>query len=930
MLTTVEKIIDSSPALSPGMAQYMALKERHQEYLLFYRMGDFYELFFEDAVQAAAILDIALTKRGKIGDMDIPMCGVPVHAAENYLQRLIAHGVKVAICEQLEDPAEAKKRGSKSVVKRDVVRIVTPGTITEEGLIPPTRSNYLACLAGQGSLAALAWLEITTGEFAVTDTTPERALADLARLQPSELLMGQNAMGDGTWQAVTQEMDTRVTAIADTSLHARRGAERLKEFFGVGTMEPWGEFTPVEIAACGALLDYVLLTQKDSLPRLDAPKKQAASTGMAIDAATRRNLELVSTLSGTRQGSLLAAIDRTRTAAGARLLARWLCHPLTIPEAIHLRQDAVEYMLRSSSMLSHVQERLREMPDLERALNRLLMQRGGPRDLQQVAAGLHVTNGLRGLLEMESATLPEALHGIKEGLSDHAALVNLLRRALKEECPLLARDGGFIVSGYHAALDEFRTLRDESRRFIAEMQARYVRETGISMLKIKHNNVLGYYIEITRRHEKQVPEHFIHRQTMKDALRYSTVELGETERKITEAADRALKIELELFEELLAEIRLQAEPILAAARAIAALDVFHGLALLAKEQNYCRPDIDDSCAFSIRKGRHPVVEQTMRKSGTPFIGNDCDLGKVHLPASPRRQREEPSTFIEDSTSESALSPRSGAYCEGQQAVAGANTTKRLWLLTGPNMAGKSTFLRQNALIAILAQIGSFVPAETAHIGIVDRLFSRVGAADDLARGRSTFMVEMVETATILHQATERSLVILDEIGRGTATFDGLSIAWAVAEHLHNAIRCRGLFATHYHELTHLAETLPSLACHTMKVREWKGEVIFLHEVAPGTADRSYGIHVARLAGLPQPVIGRAQSILKSLEDKDNNPAAALSASSLPLFAFAKDSTPSPQMQTTPDAVRETLKTLEPDTLTPREALDAIYRLRGLL
>ena len=923
MLTTVEKMIETSPALSPGMAQYMALKERHRDYLLFYRMGDFYELFFEDAVQAAAILDIALTKRGKIGEMDIPMCGVPVHAAEGYLQRLIAHGVKVAICEQLEDPAEAKKRGSKSVVKRDVVRIVTPGTITEEGLIPPTRSNYLACLAGQGNFAALAWLEITTGEFAVTDTTPERALTDLARLQPSELLMGQNAISDGTWQAVTQEMDTRVTPIADTSLHARRGAERLKEFFGVGTTEPWGEFTPVEIAACGALLDYVLLTQKDSLPRLDAPKKQAASMGMAIDAATRRNLELVSTLTGTRQGSLLAAIDRTRTAAGARLLARWLCHPLTVPSAIHLRQDAVEYVLRSSTLLANLQDRLREMPDLERALNRLLMQRGGPRDLQQVAAGLHVANGLRGMLELESATLPEALRGIKEGLSDHAALVNLLRRALKEECPLLARDGGFIASGYHAALDEFRTLRDESRRFIAEMQARYVRETGISMLKIKHNNVLGYYIEITRRHEKQVPEHFIHRQTMKDALRYSTVELGETERKITEAADRALKIELELFEELLAEIRLQAEPILAAARAIAALDVFHGLALLAREESYCRPVIDDSCGFSIVKGRHPVVEQMMRKSGTPFIGNDCDLGGVLLPL-PHGERF--GVRGADDLTTSAASP----LIRQSVPPSPSGSSKRLWLLTGPNMAGKSTFLRQNALIAILAQMGSFVPAEAAHIGIVDRLFSRVGAADDLARGRSTFMVEMVETATILHQATERSLVILDEIGRGTATFDGLSIAWAVAEHLHNSIRCRGLFATHYHELTHLAETLPSLACHTMKVREWKGEDLLLHEVAPGTADRSYGIHVARLAGLPSPVIGRAQSILKSLEDKDNNPAAALTANSLPLFAFAKDSAPLVPMETTPDALRETLETLEPDTLTPREALEALYALKGLL
>jgi DNA mismatch repair protein MutS len=911
------------------MAQYFALKERHKDYLLFYRMGDFYELFFEDAVQAAAILDIALTKRGKIGNEDIPMCGVPVHSSEMYLSRLIAAGVKVAICEQLEDPAEAKKRGSKSVVKRDVVRIVTPGTITEEGLLAPTRSNYLACLAGSGPIAALAWMEITTGEFAVTDTTPERALADLARLQPSEVLMGQTAMAEDAWRAVVQELDARLTPIADASLHARRGTERLKEFFRVQTTEPWGEFTPVELSACGALLDYVLLTQKDSLPRLDPPKRQAASFGMAIDAATRRNLELTQTLSGSRQGSLLAAIDRTRTAAGARLLTRWLCHPLTVPSAIHLRLDAVDYLVRASTLLATVEDRLREMPDLERALNRLLMQRGGPRDMQQIAAGLTLANKLRGLLELEAEQLPDALNTLREGLSDHAVLVNHLNAALKEDCPLLARDGGFIATGYHAALDEFRMLRDESRRLIAEMQARYARETGIASLKIKHNNVLGYYIDITRRHEKQVPESFIHRQTMKDALRYSTVELGEIERKITEAADRALKIELELFEALLGEICAQAESILEAARAAAALDVFHGLALLAKEQRYCRPVIDDSCAFSIVKGRHPVVEQIMRKSGTPFIGNDCELGSTSTPPL-RGSQNRLSDFGGGNNSDTAdVFPPPNPAAQDLAPPQGGNRNARLWLLTGPNMAGKSTFLRQNALIAILAQMGGFVPAESAHIGIVDRLFSRVGAADDLARGRSTFMVEMVETATILHQATERSLVILDEIGRGTATFDGLSIAWAVAEHLHNTIRCRGLFATHYHELTHLAETLPALACHTMKVREWKGEVIFLHEVAPGTADRSYGIHVARLAGLPAPVISRAQSILKALEDKDNNPAAGLTAESLPLFAFARESTPDMPIETPPDALRDAISALDPDHLTPREALDALYRLKSL-
>ena len=876
----------NATSVSPGMAQYLALKASHPEYLLFYRMGDFYELFFDDAIRAASILDIALTKRGKLEGVDIPMCGVPAHAAEAYLARLIAAGVKVAICEQLEDPAEAKKRGAKSVVKRDVVRIVTPGTLTEESLLSPTRSNYLACLAQQAGHFALAWLDITTGEFGVCETSSERVLSDLARLQPSEVLMGQSSMARPEWQSVIQELDTRISPIADSSLHAKRGYQRLISFYGVASTEPWGEFHDAEIAACGALLDYILITQKDQRPRLDPPRKQPSHASMVIDAATRRNLELVVNLQGEKQGSLLATIDHTVSAAGGRLLRGWLCQPLTDLATIHARQDAVEYLLTRASLLGKINDTLQQLPDMERIVSRLMMQRGGPRDLQQLTAGLHILNQLRGMLESEDMQLPSALHGVKQNLRDQSALELLLARALQDHCPLLARDGGFIATGYHAALDEFRVLRDESRRVIAQMQMRYADECGIGSLKIKHNHVLGYYIEITRRHEKQVPEHFIHRQTMKDALRYSTVELGEIERNISDAGDRALKIELELYDELLAAVQAQAEPILEAARASAALDGFQALAVLAKKNDYCRPKMDDSRAFYIHKGRHPVVEARMRTLGESFISNDCDLAD----------------------------------------------SQRLWLLTGPNMAGKSTFLRQNAVITILAQMGSYVPAESAHIGMVDRLFSRVGASDDLARGRSTFMVEMVETATILHQSTERSLVILDEIGRGTATFDGLSIAWAVAEHLHHNTRCRGLFATHYHELTLLSESLPALSCHTMRVREWKGEVIFLHEVAAGQADRSYGIHVARLAGLPAEVLHRGQIILKKLEEKAQHPASGLSTGSLPLFAFAgaQDmASPLEETPAKPSALMLQLQSLDPDTLTPREALDALYALKRL-
>lgn len=870
-----------APALSPGMAQYMEIKSRHEGYLLFYRMGDFYELFFEDAVTAAGLLDIALTKRGKVGEEDIPMCGVPVHASDQYLEKLIALGARVAICEQLEDPAEAKKRGSKSVVRRDVVRIVTPGTLTEDSLLSPAQSNYLAALTHDGQRYALAWADISTGECGVMETTEASLGADLARLNPSELLLEERLAP----LTALADMKPRMSFLPAQTQHAGRAAERIRQHFGLQALDALGEYHDADLMACASLIDYLALTQKESAPTLEAPRKQTANGCMAIDAATRRNLELTSTLGGGRKGSLLASIDQTITAAGARLLAARISSPLCDMQAIAMRLDAVAWLREQTAFREAARTALRHCPDMERALSRLRMGRGGPRDMLALRYGLEVATRLRQYFLEQGGILPGELADCAEQIGEHSAFVDELAQALKDDAPLLSRDGGFVRPGYHPALDEFRLLRDEARRLIATQQARLAQETGIASLKIKYNNMLGYFIEITRTHEKKAPESFIHRQTMKDALRYTTVELGETERRIAEAADRALRLELEIFETLLERIREQADTILLAARAAAVLDVACALAQVAAERQYQRPVVDDSAEFSIRKGRHPVVEEAMR-SGERFIGNPCDLSPA----------------------------------------------QRLWLLTGPNMAGKSTFLRQNALIAILAQAGSFVPAESAHIGMVDRLFSRVGAADDLARGRSTFMVEMVETATILTQATPRSLVILDEIGRGTATFDGLSIAWAVVEHLHQRIRCRGLFATHYHELTHLAQTLPSLALYNMKVKEWKGEVIFLHEVQEGAAEGSYGIHVARLAGLPAEVTARAQQLLRILEEEKNNPALALTPNALPLFASAADTGAPEHATVTPpaDALREALAALTPDDLSPKEALEAIYRLKSLL
>lgn len=884
---------------TPMMAQYLEIKGRYPDALLFYRMGDFYELFFDDAKAAAAALDIALTKRGKHAGEDIAMCGVPAHSAEGYLLTLIRKGFRVAVCEQLEDPAEAKKRGYKAVVKRDVVRLVTPGTLTEDALLDARAANFLAAWAEIRGEGALAWTDLSTGEARVAPASRAMLGPLLARVAPRELLVGPAAEDDPSLLGLVADIGATATTLSAASFDSASAEARLKALYRVGSLDGFGGFPRPEIAALGAIADYIEITQKGALPLLRPPVREAPTGRMRIDAATRRNLELTRSLSGGREGSLLAAVDRTVTGAGARLLSARLSAPSTDPGEIAARLDAVEWFA-DGALRDEVRAALSRAPDMERALNRLALERGGPRDLAAIRAGLAQAGALAARLV--AADPPPLLAEATAALTGHEALESLLEAALIETPPLLARDGGFTAKGYDEPLDEARRLRDEGRSVILAMQAEYQDLTGVAALKVKHNNVLGYFIETPAGHAQKMmapplSETFVHRQTLANQVRFTTQPLSEMQTRMLEAAGRALEIEQRIFAGLRDATMAEAARISEAARALAAVDLAASLALLAVEEGWTRPVVETGRAFTITAGRHPVVEQALRRAGEGgFVANDAELSDA-----------------------------------GEAGEGGAgDASGRLWLLTGPNMAGKSTFLRQNALIALLAQTGSFVPAATARIGVVDQLFSRVGAADDLARGRSTFMVEMVETAAILNQAGPGALVILDEIGRGTATYDGLSIAWATLEHLHDVNRCRGLFATHYHELTALAGKLDHLANATMAVREWEGEAVFLHEVRPGAADRSYGVQVARLAGLPDAVVARAREVLEALEagEREGGPKAETLIDDLPLFS-ARTAPRPPAAPQGPSPVEAALDEINPDDMTPREALEALYRLKSL-
>ncbi len=869
---------------SPMMRQYLDIKEAHPDTLLFYRMGDFYEMFFEDAEKAAPVLDIALTRRGKHKDMDIPMCGVPVHSADTYLARLIRKGFRVAVCEQTEDPAEARRRGSKSVVKREVRRVITPGTVIEETLLDQRRHNYLAALASAEGKFGLAWLDISTGEFFCHPRSEKELSSALARIEPGELLVPERLVSRPELDAALVDHGEAVRTLPDSAFDSEAARRQLEGILEVRSLDAFGDFSRAELSASGAVLQYVAETQKGRMPRLQPLRRLAQGSVMEIDAATRRNLELVRTLGGDRAGSLLSVIDRTVSGAGSRLLAARLAAPLTNVEEITARLDSVSWLVARRPQCEEIRTRMAAIPDISRSLSRLALGRGGPRDLAAIRDGLAAAAEIREILAATD-TLPREINEAVAALNGHDQVRDRLCAALDDDLPIAVRDGDFIRALWSGELDELRSLRDASRRHIAELQARYVGETGITSLKIRHNNVLGYFIEVTAVQVENMPKAvdspFIHRQTLANSVRYTTTELADLEGRLAQAGERALSLELSLFEALATEVAENAEAISATAAALCVLDVSAGLAVLSMERRYVRPMIEDSTGFQVKGGRHPVVEAAnLAEAADAFVANDCDLAE----------------------------------------------DRRLWLVTGPNMAGKSTFLRQNALISILAQMGSFVPADEARLGIVDRLFSRVGAADDLARGRSTFMVEMVETAAILNQATSRSLVILDEIGRGTATFDGLSIAWAALEHLHDINRCRALFATHFHELTSLTSRLDSLSCQTMRVKEWRNEVVFLHEVISGTANQSYGIHVAKLAGLPSVVIARAKEVLEVLEQEERSGKLADLAADLPLFSTTRAA----PRESKPSAVEHELSEINPDELSPRDALDLLYRLKRLM
>jgi len=869
---------------TPALAQWFAAKAAHPDALVFFRMGDFFELFFDDAHRAASVLDIAVSHRGEHRGQPVPMAGVPAHAVDAYLARLIRAGYRVALCDQLETPEEAKRRKAPTI-RREVVRVVTPATVIEDGLLEAGRPAWLLAVTEAGEELGTAWLDISTGAFHTAAIARAELGAALARLEPAEAVVAPELAEDA-------ELARRLAGRIAARLVPRDAARAVREAYGVATLDGFGRFAEAELAAAALALSYVRETQAGATPRLDPPKPGEAASGvLALDAATRRSLELLRDGRGGTEATLLSAVDRTLTAAGARELASRLACPLASLAPIAARHDAVAFLLGEEGARGAIRAALKGAPDMARALARLALDRFAPRDLGAIRLGLDLSARLAAAVDAAALPVPAVVAGAAGALRLDPALAGELARALAERLPARIEDGGVIAGGYDGELDALRRLREGGREAMAALQLDLAQAWGVASLKIRHHQQFGFLAELPAAPAEKLlreppkglaPEHApIHRQTMANAVRFTCKALAELDRKVAEAGDRAAARERACVAHLRRMILDAGTALAAAATAIAELDLHAAAATLAAEGGWCRPEMTERAEFCVIGGRHPVVEAALRRAkGPAFVPNDCDL-------SPGR---------------------------------------RLCLLTGPNMAGKSTWLRQNALVAVLAQSGLFVPAASARIGIVDRLFSRVGGGDDIAGGRSTFMVEMAETAAILNGATARSLVVLDEVGRGTATWDGLAIAWAVTEALHDRIRCRAVFATHFHELTALARRLPELRLASMKVREWRGEVVFQHLVGEGAAERSWGVHVAKLAGVPRGVLARATQVLAALEARARSGGPDALAQELPLFAERIV----PREATDTSALHAALAAIEPDTLSPRDAQEVLYRLKSLL
>ncbi|MCC2646906.1 MAG: mutS [Rickettsiaceae bacterium] len=866
---------------TPMMQQYLDVKIAHQDCLVLFRMGDFYELFFDDALEASKILGIALAKRGKHDEDDIPMCGVPYHALDSYLNKLIEADYKIAICEQMESPEEAKKRGYKAVVRRDVVRIITPGTVIEEAIVNQNEPNYLSAISFSQDYCAISFIDINTSEFAVIEVKNELLSHEIARLAPKEILVSEKIQAIPQIFSQLGVIKTKLVYQVDSYFDYKKNKYAIESFYNLHTIDSLGNLSKNQIGAIGAILEYLKLTQKANLPQIGFPKLINNDSLMQIDASTRKNLEIVKNLCGESKGSLLGIIDKTVTKSGSRLLYHYLAAPLTDPNKINLRLSLTEFFLHNLTLVDKIRAQLKMVGDIERSLARISMKRASPRDLlsirDTIEYGIKIKEYIYNAVRLE---LPVQLNKIFNDLSSDEELLNLLNDALNGEAPNYVSDGGYIKREYHPRVEELYSLIENSTDIVESLKRKYQQETGIDSLKINGNNLLGLFIEITQRfaHKIEDPK-FLHKQTLSNAIRYTTEELKNLESDIVNAKNSVIALEQEIFSQLCQSVANTREKLLNLAKALSILDVFCNFAFIADEHNYTKPIIDSSKAFLIKEGRHPIVERSLKLQNHSFVANNCCLSEE----------------------------------------------QRLWLITGPNMAGKSTFLRQNAHIAILAHIGSFVPATYAHIGVIDKIFSRVGAADDLSKGQSTFMVEMVETSCILSQSTDRSFIILDEIGRGTSTYDGVSIAWSCLEYIHDKLKCRSLFATHYHELTVLSQSLHALRNYNIKISEDNGKLLLLHQIIEGAADKSYGINVAELAGLPKSVIKRAKQILKELEQSSNKYATKIEdTTSLNLFNYAATSDEALEELT---ELKERIRKINPDKMTPIDALQALYELK---